>query len=85
VDLADGYIHFSTADQFAETLQKHFSAARDLVCLTVDLDMLGAAVRWEHSRGGNLFPHLYAPLPVNAVRAVRPIPDDAAGRTGFQA
>jgi uncharacterized protein (DUF952 family) len=83
VDLADGYIHLSTAGQFAETLRRHFASACDLVCLTVDLGMLGAAVRWEHSRGGDLFPHIYAVLPVVAVRAVRPLPDDVAARAAF--
>ena len=62
VDRADGYIHFSDGDQVAETARRHFAGLRDLVRLTVDADALGAALRWEPSRGGALFPHLYGPL-----------------------
>ncbi|MBK8629330.1 MAG: DUF952 domain-containing protein [Sphingomonadales bacterium] len=68
VDLADGYIHMSTADQVEETLAKHFAGQNGLVVAEIDLDGLGDAVRWEVSRGGALFPHLYAPLPSSAVR-----------------
>ena len=74
VDLADGYIHFSTATQVAETLAKHFAGQRDLLLVAVDADELGEALRWEVSRGGALFPHLYAKLPVAAARRVAPIP-----------
>lgn len=62
VDQTDGFIHFSTADQLAETLSKHFSGATPLVLLAYAVDDLGAALKWEPSRGGALFPHLYAPL-----------------------
>ncbi|MBV8756535.1 MAG: DUF952 domain-containing protein [Deltaproteobacteria bacterium] len=66
VDVADGYIHFSTAEQLPETLAKHFAGQRDLLLIAVEADALGEALRWEPSRGGALFPHLYAPLPVAA-------------------
>lgn len=67
VDLADGYIHFSTADQLAETLSKHFKGQADLVLLTVDAGQIEEKLKWEPSRGGALFPHLYADLPLRAV------------------
>jgi uncharacterized protein (DUF952 family) len=67
VDLADGYIHMSTADQLAETAAKHYAGRTGLVLLSVDLDRLGAGLKWEPSRGGALFPHLYGALPVEAV------------------
>jgi uncharacterized protein (DUF952 family) len=69
VDKADGYIHFSTGEQVVETAARHFAGARDLAMLTVDADRLGPMLRWEPSRGGDLFPHLYGPLPVTAVVA----------------
>ena len=62
VDLADGYIHFSTAEQAAETAAKHFAGAEGLVLLAVEAEPLGAALKWEVSRGGALFPHLYRDL-----------------------
>lgn len=80
VDRADGYIHFSTAGQLAETAAKHFAGQRDLVVAAADADALGPALTWEPSRGGALFPHLHAPLPLSAVRWVRPLPLDADGR-----
>ncbi len=61
-DLADGFIHLSAADQVAGTAAKHFAGQEGLMLLTVDTDRLGSALRWEPSRGGALFPHLYAPL-----------------------
>ncbi len=69
VDLADGYIHLSTAAQLTATVDKHFAGQSDLHVAAVDLDALGEAVRWEESRGGQLFPHLYGPLPLDAVIA----------------
>lgn len=78
-DLRDGYIHFSAADQVAETLAKHFAGQDDLVLIAVAAQELGPALRWERSRGGALFPHLYAELPVNAVRWVKPLPLGADG------
>lgn len=62
VDLNDGYIHFSTAAQVAETVAKHFAGESDLVLLALDSTKLGPALKWEPSRGGALFPHLYRPL-----------------------
>lgn len=80
VDVADGYIHFSTAEQLAETAAKHFAGIDDLVLVAVDADALADAdLRWEPSRGGALFPHLYEPLPVSAAEWVRPIERDADG------
>ncbi len=67
VDLADGYIHLSAADQLAETLTKHFTGQNGLVIAAVDLALLGETVKWEVSRGGALFPHIYGPLPMSAV------------------
>lgn len=62
IDLADGYIHFSTAAQVAETVAKHFATESDLVLLALDSSRLGPDLKWEPSRGGALFPHLYRPL-----------------------
>ena len=73
VDLADGYVHLSTAEQLQGTLDKHFAGRADLWVAAVDLEALGEAVRWEESRGGALFPHLYAPLPLSAVIAYSPL------------
>lgn len=67
VDLADGYIHMSTAEQLQETLDKHFAGHSGLVIAKVALSSLGDAVKWEISRGGALFPHIYADLPLSAV------------------
>ncbi len=67
VDLADGYIHMSTRAQAAETVAKHFAGQDRLVLLMIDLAPFGDAVKWEVSRGGALFPHLYADLPMSAV------------------
>lgn len=69
VDLADGFIHLSTAAQLTETVDRHFAGQDDLWVAAVDLDANGAAVRWEPSRGGQLFPHLYAPLLLETVFA----------------
>lgn len=79
VDLQDGYIHFSTAAQAGETARKHFTGQPDLVILEVETDDLGSALKWEPSRGGDLFPHLYAALAVEAVRAVHEAPLDIGG------
>lgn len=79
VDLADGFIHFSTAAQVRETAAKHFAGAADLVLVAVDGAALGAALVFEPSRGGALFPHLYGDLPMSAVRWVKPLPMGAAG------
>ncbi|MGO8799790.1 MAG: DUF952 domain-containing protein [Roseiarcus sp.] len=80
VDRVDGYIHFSTAAQVAETAAKWFAGREDLLLAAVDPDALGPALRWEPARGGALFPHLYAPLPMSAVRWRRALPLGADGR-----
>jgi uncharacterized protein (DUF952 family) len=80
VDRRDGFIHFSTAAQLAETAAKHFAGQSGLMLIAIDGDVLGAALKWEPSRGGDLFPHLYAPLPLGAVRKVVALPDEVDGR-----
>jgi uncharacterized protein (DUF952 family) len=82
-DHQDGFIHFSTAAQAAETATKHFAGAADLVLVAVDGSLLGDALRWEPSRGGDLFPHLYASLPLSAVLWAVPLPLGADGRHVF--
>lgn len=67
VDLADGFMHFSSAGQVSETAAKHFAGQDDLVLLAVDAETLGEHLVWEVSRGGALFPHLYRPLAVSEV------------------
>lgn len=67
VDIADGYIHLSTAGQLESTIAKHFADQTGLMIAEVDLIQLGDAIRWEEARGGALFPHLYAELPIHAV------------------
>ena len=74
VDREDGFIHFSTAEQVQETADRHFRGEPDLLVVAVDAASLGTDLRWEVSRGGALFPHLYAPLPLEAVRSVRAVP-----------
>jgi len=74
IDLTDGYIHFSTADQLAETAARHFAGQDNLLLVAVDADRLGDALRHEPSRGGALFPHLYGSLPLDAVLWTRPMP-----------
>jgi uncharacterized protein (DUF952 family) len=76
IDLADGFIHLSTAAQVVETAARHFAGQRGIVLVTVDAAGLGEALRWEPSRGGALFPHLYAALPMTAVVAEEALPDD---------
>jgi uncharacterized protein (DUF952 family) len=78
-DARDGFIHFSTAAQLAGTMAKHFAGQRDLLLVAVDAKVLGQALKWEPSRGGELFPHLYAVLPLTAVRWTKPLPDEVAG------
>ena len=79
VDLADGFIHLSTEDQLAGTIGKHFAGQENLHLVAVDLPVLGHAVKWEVSRGGALFPHIYAALPLSAVIAYGPLRYDDAG------
>ena len=83
VDLADGFIHFSTAAQSRETAAKHFAKQDNLLLAAVDAAALGAALRWEASRGGALFPHLYAPLMLAHVKWVVPLPLGPGGMHVF--
>ena len=80
VDLADGYVHLSTFDQLTETVDKHFAGQDELHVAEVDLEALGDAVKWEESRGGQLFPHLYAPLTLDVVVAYGPLHRDGTGK-----
>ncbi len=79
-DIRDGFIHFSTAAQVAGTAAKHFAGVADLILVAVDAEALGASLKWETSRGGELFPHLCAPLPLSAVLWTRPLADEVGGR-----
>ena len=79
-DARDGFIHFSTAAQLAGTLAKHFAGQRELLLVAVDANALSSSLKWEPSRGGELFPHLYATLPLTAVRWTKPVPDEVSGR-----
>ena len=83
VDLADGFIHFSTAEQVRETAARHFASQDDLLLLAIDEARLGPELRFEPSRGGALFPHLYAPLPLTAVLWEKPLPMRADGGHDF--
>lgn len=74
VDRKDGFIHFSTWDQVAETAARHYPEQDGLVLVSVDDDRLGDDLKWEESRGGDLFPHLYGDLDLTAVVAVDPLP-----------
>lgn len=80
VDKRDGFIHFSTAAQLAETAARHFAGQADLTLVAVDEEALGPDLKWEPSRGGDLFPHLYGPLPLAAVRWAQPLADEVDGR-----
>ena len=80
IDAADGYMHFSTAAQLAETLRLHFAGQSDLVLLAIRSADLGANLVWEPSRGGALFPHLYGgPLPTSAIAWQAPLSVAADG------
>ncbi|MEH6775122.1 MAG: DUF952 domain-containing protein [Cereibacter changlensis] len=79
VDLADGYIHFSTSAQVAETAAKHFATESDLVLVALNPEKLGPALKWEPSRGGQLFPHLYRPLTLADVVWDKSLPLGATG------
>ena len=80
VDLADGFIHLSSAEQLTETIDRHFAGQSDLWVAAIDLEALGATVKWEESRGGALFPHIYGPMPLESVRAYAPIERGTDGR-----
>lgn len=79
IDVQDGYIHLSTADQLAETIARHFAGQSDLHLAAVDLEALGNAIRWEESRGGQLFPHLYGELMLEDVVAYGPLAHEPDG------
>jgi uncharacterized protein (DUF952 family) len=79
VDVKDGFIHFSASHQVRETATRHFAGQADLILAVIDADRLGAALKWEASRGGDLFPHLYGPLPMSAVTGVFDLPLGADG------
>jgi uncharacterized protein (DUF952 family) len=83
IDMQDGYIHFSSSDQVMETAAKHFAGANDLLLVAVDEAALGPALKWEVSRGGALFPHLYGVLPLETVLWVKPLRLGADGRHVF--
>ena len=84
-DVRDGYIHFSTAAQVRATAAKYFAGHDDLVIAAIDTGPLGAALKWEAARGGALFPHLYAGLPMAAVLWTKPLPRAADGSHVFPA
>jgi uncharacterized protein (DUF952 family) len=83
VDVADGFIHFSTSEQVAETAAKHFAGRSDLLLVRVEAEVLGDNLKWEVSRGGALFPHLYAELPLSDVVATEPLPLAEDGKHRF--
>jgi len=85
VDLEDGYIHLSTREQAAETAARHFAGQDHLVMVMIDLAPFDDALKWEPSRGGALFPHLYAPLPMSAVAGKVILRLDDQGRHQFPA
>jgi len=85
VDLRDGFIHFSTAGQVEETAARHFAGQADLLLVRVEAAALGSALKWERSRGGALFPHLYAELDLAVVTKVGPLPLGPDGRHRFPA
>jgi uncharacterized protein (DUF952 family) len=85
IDLTDGFIHMSTRQQAAETAARHFAGQDGLVMLMIDLAPLAETIRWEPSRGGALFPHLYAPLPIGAVAGKVILRLDESGRHQFPA
>lgn len=82
-DLRDGFIHFSSARQAAETARKHFADQNDLLLVAVEPEALGDGLKWEPSRGGELFPHLYGPLQVGLARSVEPLPIGTDGTHVF--
>jgi uncharacterized protein (DUF952 family) len=82
-DSRDGFIHFSTAVQLPGTAAKHFAGRSDLMLVAVDGAALGGALKWEPSRGHELFPHLYAVLPLSVVLWARPLADEIEGRRAF--
>lgn len=84
IDLADGYIHFSTAEQAQETAARHFAGRDGLLLIALEEALLGEALKWEPSRGGQLFPHLYRPFLVSEILWVKPLPLRADGSHDFE-
>lgn len=85
LDVADGFIHLSSAEQTVATAAKYFAGRDDLILVSVDAAALGDTLRWEASRDGDLFPHVYGMLPLQAVRSVDKLPLDANGNHEFPA
>lgn len=85
IDLADGYIHFSTAVQARQTAALHFQGQRDLLLVAVSTALLGESLKWEPSRGGDLFPHVYGDLSMEAVAQVDELPLGKDGVHAFPA
>jgi uncharacterized protein (DUF952 family) len=83
VDTRDGFVHFSAARQVRETAERHFRGQDGLILVAADAASLGEALKWEASRGGDRFPHLYGALPMSAVLWTRPLPLGADGRHSF--
>jgi uncharacterized protein (DUF952 family) len=80
VDVADGYIHLSTTGQLTETVDKHFAGQGDLWVAAIDLTAFGDSLKWEESRGGQLFPHIYGRMPLETVIAYGPLDRDDDGQ-----
>jgi len=80
IDMADGYIHLSTRDQLTETVDRHFAGQSDLWVAAIDLEALGDSVKWEESRGGALFPHIYGAMPLEVVVSYGELERDDDGR-----
>ena len=83
IDLQDGFIHLSSPDQVVETVEKHFAGQENLLLVTIDGDKLGQALRWEPSRGGDLFPHVYGEIRFDAVVQVDLLPTGDDGKHIF--
>lgn len=83
IDLQDGFIHFSAASQVVETVAKHFARQADLLLVEVDASQLGEKLKWEVSRGGELFPHLYGDMSLDAVVSVADLPLGSNGAHVF--
>ncbi|MFK8112219.1 MAG: DUF952 domain-containing protein [Rubripirellula sp.] len=83
IDAQDGFIHLSAPDQVVETVEKHFAGQSNLVLIGVEAEKLGESLKWEPSRGGALFPHVYGPIELNAVTNVQPLPLGADGKHQF--
>ena len=83
IDIQDGYLHFSTGQQVRDTARRHFAGQDGLLLIAIDADSLGADLRDEPSRGGDLFPHLYASLPLSSVLWVKPLPVGPDGHHVF--